>query len=361
MALHDYTRRFILPAPPDADNDETEGYEVGDVVFVTGGSIYDCRDASAGAAVWEERGSGSGVTDHGALTGLADDDHPQYIKHSLATAVDDFLVASGAGVFVKKTLAQTVTILRTVLDAVYSATGHSHSGLVTGGDSHDHVGGDGAQIDHGGLAGLADDDHTQYVRHNLSTASNDFLMGSGSNTWIKQTLAQAVTAIRTVLDSIYAPTAKGVTNGDSHDHTGGDGAALKYSIPLGGHGLNGTIASGGTIVFTPFFFYGLNAASYNFQVKRSGTIRNLSIKLNSAQPNSGGVASLIVTVMVNNVASSLAKLISANSAAGDYTETTTDVNVSAGDLLIVRFQNNASSASAQIGAVSLEYEMSVYP
>lgn len=33
---------------------------------------------------------------------------------------------------------------------------------VTNGDSHDHSGGDGAQIDHGGLAGLSDDDHSQY-------------------------------------------------------------------------------------------------------------------------------------------------------------------------------------------------------
>lgn len=44
-----------------------------------------------------------------------------FIQHSLATAVNDFLAASGAGVFVKKTLAETVTILRTVLDSVYMA------------------------------------------------------------------------------------------------------------------------------------------------------------------------------------------------------------------------------------------------
>lgn len=54
---------------------------------------------------------GGGVSDHGALTGLADDDHTQYIKHSLATAISDFLVASGSGVFVKKTLAEVKTIL----------------------------------------------------------------------------------------------------------------------------------------------------------------------------------------------------------------------------------------------------------
>lgn len=35
--------------------------------------------------------------------------------------------------------------------------------IVTGGNKHDHSGGDGAQIDHGGLAGLLDDDHTQYL------------------------------------------------------------------------------------------------------------------------------------------------------------------------------------------------------
>ena len=38
-------------------------------------------------------------------------DHPENILHSLATAVSDFLVASGAGAFVKKTLAEVKTIL----------------------------------------------------------------------------------------------------------------------------------------------------------------------------------------------------------------------------------------------------------
>ena len=33
---------------------------------------------------------------------------------------------------------------------------------VTNGDTHDHVGGDGAQIDHGGLGGRTDDDHSIY-------------------------------------------------------------------------------------------------------------------------------------------------------------------------------------------------------
>jgi hypothetical protein len=39
---------------------------------------------------------------------------------------------------------------------------------VTNGDTHDHSGGDGGQVDHGGLNGLSDDDHTQYLLVNDS-------------------------------------------------------------------------------------------------------------------------------------------------------------------------------------------------
>ena len=70
-------------------------------------------------------------------------------------------------------------------------------GGVTGGDAHDHVGGDGAQVDHGGLGGLADDDHTQYVRHTLAVAESDFLVGAPTpfGTWIKKTLAEVKTIL----------------------------------------------------------------------------------------------------------------------------------------------------------------------
>jgi hypothetical protein len=134
--------------------------------------------------------------DHGGLAGLADDDHTQYIKHSLATAANDFLAASGTGVFIKKTLAEVKTILG-LGTAAYTASGDYAVAAkgVTNGDSHAPVGGDGAQIDHGGLAGLADDDHTQYIKHSLATAANDFLVASGSGAFVKNTLAQVLTLI----------------------------------------------------------------------------------------------------------------------------------------------------------------------
>lgn len=68
MAIHPYTRLFILPAPPDADNDISEGYEIGDVIHVEGGAIYDCTDNTEGAAVWVERGSGGSLPNPFALT-----------------------------------------------------------------------------------------------------------------------------------------------------------------------------------------------------------------------------------------------------------------------------------------------------
>lgn len=132
------------------------------------------------------------LSDHGALTGLSDDDHPQYIKHSLAATSNDFLVASGVGVFIKKTLAEVKSILG-LGSAAYTSSGDYAVAAkgVTNGDSHDHAGGDGAQIDHGGLGGLSDDDHTIYIKHALATAANDSIWASGSGTYVKKTLAEA--------------------------------------------------------------------------------------------------------------------------------------------------------------------------
>ena len=145
--------------------------------------------------------AGGGVTEHGSLTGLSDDDHPQYILHSLATAEDDFLVASGSGVFEKQTLAEVQATLGLDTAAYEAASAFAPASEgVTNGDSHDHAGGDGAQIDHGGLAGLGDDDHTQDIKHSLATLENDFLVASGSGTFVKKTLAETGAILESDID-----------------------------------------------------------------------------------------------------------------------------------------------------------------
>lgn len=172
-------------------SDGTAPRWAGDFYYeTTSGDWY--RSTGVTSASWEQITFAAGtVGDHGSLVGLADDDHTQYIKHSLATAANDFLVASGVGAFIKKTLAEVKTILG-LGTAAYTASGDYAVAAkgVTNGDSHDHAGGDGAQIDHGGLAGLSDDDHTQYVKHALVTSANDFLIASGSGAVVKKTLAE---------------------------------------------------------------------------------------------------------------------------------------------------------------------------
>lgn len=213
--------------------------------------------------------AGAGESDHGGLLGLTDDDHPQYILHSLAIAENDFLVASGVGAFIKKTLAQVKTILglgtaaytaatdylthalataandflvasgsgafvkktlaevKTILGlgtaAYTAATDYAVSAKgVTNGDSHNHVGGDGGQIEHSDLSGLTDDDHTQYIKHALATAANDFLVASGNGVFVKKTLTEVQTLIVSVpvgTISAYggtsAPTGYFLCNGDN--------------------------------------------------------------------------------------------------------------------------------------------------
>ena len=48
-------------------------------------------------------------------------------------------------------------------------------------DTHDHAGGDGNQIDHGGLDGLLDDDHTQYAKLAGDTFTGRLTLGNFLN------------------------------------------------------------------------------------------------------------------------------------------------------------------------------------
>jgi len=135
-----------------------------------GGGTYDCQIIDVtdyrGATI---SGASAVASDHGTLSGLADDDHTQYILHSLADAANDFLVASADDIFVKKTLAETGAILEGDIN---------HDNLV-GFEATEHVAE--ASIDHGTIAGLGDDDHTQYI---LADGSRDINSG-GTNEVIR--------------------------------------------------------------------------------------------------------------------------------------------------------------------------------
>jgi hypothetical protein len=92
------------------------------------------------------------------------------------------------------------------------------------------------------------------------TAENDVLMGNGTpfGSWLVKTIAQLKAALGLgsaayTASGDYAVAAKGVTNGDSHDHNGGDGAQVAYgslsgtpSIPSGANLSGGSETLGGS-------------------------------------------------------------------------------------------------------------------
>lgn len=93
------------------------------------------------------------VTDHGGLTGLSDDDHPQYLQESLFDAKGDLVAATA--------------------DNTPARLGVGSNGQVLTADSAEATGikwaaAAGGVTDHGALTGLADDDHTQYLKEKAS-------------------------------------------------------------------------------------------------------------------------------------------------------------------------------------------------
>lgn len=113
----------------------------------------------------QSAGSGvGGKLDHGqALTGLTDNDHPQYVLRTILTTVGDipFLDVTGWNRLPPGNPGQVLKTMGIGFAAQWTSTpsitfensGHTHQNAAGGG-----------QLDHGlALTGLTDDDHTQYA------------------------------------------------------------------------------------------------------------------------------------------------------------------------------------------------------
>ncbi len=122
-----------------------------------------------------------------------EDPHLGYIKKSLATTVNDFLVASGPGVWVKKTLAEVKAILGLGSAAYtsstdYAAAGHNHDGVYSA-SNHNHS----------GVYAIVSHNHdSTYIPKSLATSTNDFVVASGAGSWVKKTLSE----VRVLLDCL---------------------------------------------------------------------------------------------------------------------------------------------------------------
>jgi len=145
-------------AAPTVNDDQNEGYLVGDIwLDETNDAAYLNLDVTVGAAVWKHTSLEEAVIDHGSILGLGDDDHPHYhnnargdARYYTETELDagqldnryfrenEFLNASaGAGDADKP--------------VILDAAGHVDATMINDAD-----------IDHGTIGGLVGDDHLQY-------------------------------------------------------------------------------------------------------------------------------------------------------------------------------------------------------
>lgn len=121
------------------------------VAVGSNGQVLTADSASSAGVSWQT--PASGVTDHGALTGLGDDDHTQYHNDARGDAryVQLSTLTTKGDIFART----SSTVTRVAVGS---------NGQVLTADSTQTAGVKWATpvTDHGGLSGLADDDHTQY-------------------------------------------------------------------------------------------------------------------------------------------------------------------------------------------------------
>lgn len=129
---------------------------------------------------------------------------------------------------------------------------------------------------------------------------------------------------------------------------GGGSKILLGSVGLVSPAGLSNIPAGGLYYSVPYL-NGLFTIYPNFPLPYSGTISGLFIRTGSLQPASG---SLVLTMFLNNFATSLITTVPANSGSGTYYNLTDKVTVASGDLIRWNLQNNALANSANITAIT---------
>lgn len=134
--------------------------------------------------------------------------------------------------FAKVTWTNIKATLKTYLDTLYSAVGHTHSGTYEPADATILKQANVDDTPVNGAVTAPVSSNWAYDHATLTTAHGISVFGASlvddANAAAARTTLGLGTAATTAATD-YAASVKGVTNGDSHDHSGGDGGQISYS------------------------------------------------------------------------------------------------------------------------------------
>lgn len=245
----------------------------GTVYLKPGGGLYIKDSTGAEAPLGTAGGGGGGgVTDHGALTGLGDDDHTQYLNNARGDARYDAIGTSAAHAGSTTnphsvTKAQvglgsadnTSDLNKPISTATQSALDAKQATLVSAtniktingasvlGAGDLVVSGTGGVTDHGALTGLGDDDHTQYHTDARGDARYEALGAVAAHAGTGGTAHAAVVAagaagFMTGADKAKLDGITGTNTGDQTTITGnaGTATALQTARTIDGVSFNGS-------------------------------------------------------------------------------------------------------------------------
>lgn len=152
--------------PPTVTDDIDNGFDIGSRwVDTSTGFIYRCVDASTGAAVWIQDISATEEAVAGIINGADEDTAP--------SDTDQFTQTSASGTLYWTAWGTIKSLLTTLFDSLYAPISKG----VDNGNNHDHIGGDGAAIDHGTLSNLGTGADHSYIDQDVTTISTPSFSG----------------------------------------------------------------------------------------------------------------------------------------------------------------------------------------
>jgi len=165
---------------------QNSGVTIDDSGNIATSGTVDGRDLSTDGTKLDGIASGA-VADHGALSGIADDDHTQYAKNVVGYLASGFALITGADnremnpANVQIDVSGNITSVGTVDGRDVAADGAKLDGIASG-----------AVADHGALSGLSDDDHAIYTKNVTSHSASGFITTTGATS---RDLAQSPAAV----------------------------------------------------------------------------------------------------------------------------------------------------------------------